>query len=106
MACCNAAKSLEDPRKMLDQAVSEMKEDLVKMRQASAEVFSTQKMLETKYKQAQASAVSYSAPLCFPAVSVVNNRGCFLPGFAVVFVFLCAFSCNIAIHHLQQVAYG
>ncbi|KAL3155964.1 hypothetical protein ABBQ32_012958 [Trebouxia sp. C0010 RCD-2024] len=51
-----AAKSLEDPRKMLDQAVSEMKEDLVKMRQASAEVFSTQKMLETKYTQAQASA--------------------------------------------------
>lgn len=57
-ASCTAAKSLEDPRKMLDQAVSEMKEDLVKMRQASAEVFSTQKMLETKYTQAQASAVS------------------------------------------------
>lgn len=47
---------------MLDQAVSEMKEDLVKMRQASAEVFSTQKMLQTKYTQAQASAVC-SAPL-------------------------------------------
>ena len=42
---------------MLDQAVAEMKEDLVKMRQASAEVFSTQKMLQTKYTQAQASAV-------------------------------------------------
>ena len=53
-----AAKSLEDPRKMLDQAVSEMREDLVKMRQASAEVMSTQKMLESKYSQAQASAVS------------------------------------------------
>lgn len=52
----SAAKSLEDPRKMLDQAVAEMKEDLVKMRQASAEVMSTQKMLETKYTQAQASA--------------------------------------------------
>lgn len=48
---------------MLDQAVSEMKEDLVKMRQASAEVFSTQKMLDTKYKQAQATAVS-TAPHC------------------------------------------
>ena len=56
----SAAKSLEDPRKMLDQAVAEMKEDLVKMRQASAEVMSTQKMLETKYTQAQASAVSLS----------------------------------------------
>ncbi|KAL0046759.1 hypothetical protein WJX82_009334 [Trebouxia sp. C0006] len=52
----SAAKSLEDPRKMLDQAVSEMREDLVKMRQASAEVMSTQKMLESKYSQAQASA--------------------------------------------------
>lgn len=41
---------------MLDQAVSEMKEDLIKMRQASAEVMSTQKMLESKYTQAQASA--------------------------------------------------
>ena len=57
----HVAKSLEDPRKMLDQAVSEMKEDLVKMRQASAEVLSTQKMLETKYTQAQASAVSPEA---------------------------------------------
>ena len=53
-----AAKKLEDPRRMLDQAVSEMKEDLIKMRQASAEVMSTQKMLESKYTQAQASAVS------------------------------------------------
>lgn len=55
----HAAKSLENPRKMLDQAVSEMREDLVKMRQASAEVMSTQKMLESKYGQAQASAVSH-----------------------------------------------
>ena len=56
-----AVKSLEDPRKMLDQAVGEMKEDLVKMRQASAEVMSTQNMLETKYRQAQTSAVSSQA---------------------------------------------
>ena len=53
--------SLEDPRKMLDQAVSEMKEDLIKMRQASAEVMSTQTMLESKYRQAQTSAVSLHA---------------------------------------------
>lgn len=50
---------------MLDQAVAEMKEDLVKMRQASAEVFSTQKMLETKYTQVQASAVCSAPPGCF-----------------------------------------
>lgn len=53
----DTVKSLEDPRKMLDQAVSEMKEDLIKLRQASAEVMSTQNMLESKYRQAQTSAV-------------------------------------------------
>lgn len=62
-----AAKSLEDPRKMLDQAVSEMREDLVKMRQASAEVMSTQKMLESKYSQAQASAVN-ALPSCLTSM--------------------------------------
>ncbi len=54
---------------MLDQAVSEMKEDLVKMRQASAEVMSTQKMLESKYSQAQASAVSYFCHCCTSGLS-------------------------------------
>lgn len=46
----------EDPEKILDQAVLEMQEDLVKMRQASAQVIASQKQLENKYKQAQATA--------------------------------------------------
>ena len=69
-----AAKKLEDPRRMLDQAVSEMKEDLIKMRQASAEVMSTQKMLESKYTQAQASAVSLLLlPMCYCNAALYCN---------------------------------
>ena len=49
-------ESAEDPEKILDQAVLEMQEDLVKMRQASAQVIASQKQLENKYKQAQATA--------------------------------------------------
>eukprot|EP00891_Asterochloris_glomerata_P004450 jgi/Astpho2/4450/Aster-00060 len=48
-----AAKALEDPRKMLDQAVVEMQEDLVKMRRASSEVLATQRMLETRVANAK-----------------------------------------------------
>ena len=36
--CAFAVSSVEDPEKMLDQTVSEMQNDLIKMRQASAQV--------------------------------------------------------------------
>lgn len=36
--CGVAVGSAEDPEKMLDQAVNEMQNDLVKLRQASAQV--------------------------------------------------------------------
>ncbi|XVF84324.1 hypothetical protein PTKIN_Ptkin17bG0027800 [Pterospermum kingtungense] len=45
--------SFEDPEKILDQAVFEMNDDLVKMRQATAQVLASQKRLENKYKAAQ-----------------------------------------------------
>ena len=48
--------SAEDPEKLLDQTVNEMQEDLIKMRQASAQVMASQKQLENKYKQAQATS--------------------------------------------------
>lgn len=48
--------SAEDPEKLLDQTVIEMQEDLVKMRQASAQVMASQKQMENKYKQAQTTA--------------------------------------------------
>lgn len=46
----------EDPEKMLDQTVNEMSEDLVKMRQATAQVMASQKQLDAKYKAAQQTA--------------------------------------------------
>ncbi|KAM0940665.1 hypothetical protein DsansV1_C18g0152651 [Dioscorea sansibarensis] len=45
--------SLEDPEKILEQAVQEMNDDLTKMRQATAQVLASQKRLENKYKAAQ-----------------------------------------------------
>jgi len=47
---------LEDPEKILDQAVEDMQSDLVKMRQASAQVMASQKQLEKKYQTAQNTA--------------------------------------------------
>jgi len=50
----NAALSAaEDPEKLLDQTVIEMNEDLVKLRQATAQVLASQKQLENRCKQAQ-----------------------------------------------------
>jgi phage shock protein A len=45
--------SFEDPEKILEQAVLEMNDDLVKMRQATAQVLASQKQLENKYKAAE-----------------------------------------------------
>ena len=41
---------------MLEQTVNEMQEDLIKMRQASAQVMASQKQLEARYKAAQTTA--------------------------------------------------
>lgn len=46
----------EDPEKILEQAVNDMQGDLIKMRQASAQVMASQKQLEVKYNQAQSTA--------------------------------------------------
>lgn len=48
--------SAEDPEKMLDQTVNEMQGDLIKMRQASAQVLASQKQVEAKYSQAKTTA--------------------------------------------------
>lgn len=45
--------SFEDPEKILEQSVIEMNDDLIKMRQATAQVLASQKQLENKYKSAQ-----------------------------------------------------
>ena len=46
----------EDPEKILDQTVNEMQGDLIKMRQATAQVMASQKQLETKYTAANKAA--------------------------------------------------
>jgi phage shock protein A len=46
----------EDPEKILDQTVNEMNGDLIKMRQATAQVMASQKQLENKYNSAQKTA--------------------------------------------------
>ncbi|KAI5055589.1 hypothetical protein GOP47_0029110 [Adiantum capillus-veneris] len=48
--------SAEDPEKLLDQTVLEMNEDLIKLRQASAQVLASQRQLENKYKSAEQTA--------------------------------------------------
>lgn len=52
----NMVNQAEDPEKLLDQVVNEMQEDLIKMRQAAAQVLASQKQLEAKYKSAQNTA--------------------------------------------------
>ncbi|GJP47471.1 hypothetical protein CLOM_g6656 [Closterium sp. NIES-68] len=51
-----ALSSLEDPEKILDQAVEDMQTDAVKLRQATAQVLASTKQLENKYRAAQQSA--------------------------------------------------
>ncbi|XP_074343311.1 membrane-associated protein VIPP1, chloroplastic-like [Apium graveolens] len=48
--------AFEDPEKILEQAVSEMNDDLIKMRQATAQTLASQKQLENKHKAAQQAA--------------------------------------------------
>ncbi|KAM7464958.1 hypothetical protein LguiB_012520 [Lonicera macranthoides] len=45
--------TFEDPEKILEQTVIEMNDDLIKLRQATAQVLASQKRLENKYKAAQ-----------------------------------------------------
>ncbi|XP_030471778.2 membrane-associated 30 kDa protein, chloroplastic-like isoform X1 [Syzygium oleosum] len=45
--------TFEDPEKILEQTVLEMNDDLIKMRQATAQVIASQKRLENKYKAAE-----------------------------------------------------
>ncbi|XP_002978623.2 probable membrane-associated 30 kDa protein, chloroplastic [Selaginella moellendorffii] len=54
-----AVSAAEDPEKLLDQTVLEMNEDLIKMRQASAQVLASQKQLENKYRQAEENSQSW-----------------------------------------------
>jgi len=52
----NVIKGMEDPEKILEQAVDDMQNDLVKIRQSYAEVSATQKRMENQKKQADSTA--------------------------------------------------
>ena len=52
----SAVSAAEDPEKILEQAVEDMQGDLIKLRQAAAEVTASEKRMEAKYEQAQKTA--------------------------------------------------
>ena len=49
----NLLSNMEDPEKVLDQAMDDMQKDLVKIRQSYAEISATQKRAEKKREQAE-----------------------------------------------------
>ena len=48
--------SVEDPEKVLDQAVEDMQNDLIRLRQGAAEVTASEKRMKAKFEQAQKNA--------------------------------------------------
>mmetsp|Transcript_1022 Transcript_1022/g.2259 ORF Transcript_1022/g.2259 Transcript_1022/m.2259 type:complete len:299 (-) Transcript_1022:143-1039(-) len=55
----NVIKGLEDPEKVIEQAVIDMQNDLIKVRQSYAEISATQKRMEKQRQQAEASAADW-----------------------------------------------
>ncbi|KAI3439051.1 hypothetical protein D9Q98_001461 [Chlorella vulgaris] len=52
----SAVSAAEDPEKILDQAVTDMQADLIRLRQAAAEVTASQKRMQNKYSLAASTA--------------------------------------------------
>ncbi|GMI62906.1 hypothetical protein ScalyP_jg7966 [Parmales sp. scaly parma] len=55
----NVLKKIEDPEKVMDQAVTDMQADLIKVRQSYAEVYATQKRLVKQQEAAAELATSW-----------------------------------------------
>lgn len=51
----------EDPERILDQAVSDMNNDLIKLRQATAKIIASKKQIEAKYNQSQEAVDSWTS---------------------------------------------
>lgn len=65
--------SAEDPEKILEQAVEDMQGDLIRLRQAAAEVTASEKRMQAKFDQAQKTAVSFgSLKLCVKYCSYIE----------------------------------
>ncbi|HEY9877669.1 MAG TPA: PspA/IM30 family protein [Leptolyngbyaceae cyanobacterium] len=54
-----AVSSAEDPEKILDQAIIDMQEDLVQMRQAVASAIASQKRVQQQYERAQSESTTW-----------------------------------------------
>jgi len=54
-----AVSSAEDPEKILDQAIMDMQEDLIQMRQAVAKAIASQKRVQQQAEKAQSSATTW-----------------------------------------------
>jgi phage shock protein A len=55
----NVIKNLEDPEKVIEQAVLDMQNDLIKVRQSYAEISATQKRMEKQRQQAELNAADW-----------------------------------------------
>lgn len=53
----NIVENAEDPERILDQAVNEMQDDLVRLRQETAKYMGSLKQLEAKYNQVRGARV-------------------------------------------------
>eukprot|EP00798_Chlamydomonas_sp_ICE-L_P029656 gene29656-5075_t len=71
----NLVTTAEDPEKLLDQVVNEMQDDLIKMRQAAAQVLASQKQLEAKYKTAQGTAKQLESKYKTAQGTAVGGQG-------------------------------
>lgn len=56
----DAVSKAEDPEKILDQAIMDMQEDLVQMRQAVASAIASKKRVEQQHKKAQSEASTWT----------------------------------------------
>lgn len=54
-------ESAEDPEKILDQAVDDMNNDLIKLRQATAKIIASKKQIEAKYKQSEEAVAQWTS---------------------------------------------
>jgi phage shock protein A len=68
-----AVSSAEDPEKILDQAIIDMQEDLVQMRQAVAGAIASQKRVQQQYERATTRPTPGSSGLNWPCKRAMKN---------------------------------
>ena len=71
----NVLSNLEDPEKVLEQAVADMQTDLVKIRQAYAEISATHKRMEKQKEAADKMAVDWYKIVRQQSAAGVETKG-------------------------------